>query len=81
VCGKGNGGGESSALKRTASSLKEVGGGGNGVNDISVKTSSYIIIISIITTSLLECPLIRVTAKADKSTLITAGRRGEGVSP
>jgi len=57
-----------------------VGGGGGGVNDILVKTSSCIIIISIIIISLLERLFIRVTVKADKSALIVAGRRGEGVS-
>jgi len=81
VYSKGDGGGESSALKRTASSLKEVGRGGNGVNDILVKTSSYTIIISIIIISLLKHLFIRVTAKADKSTLMVAGRRGKGASP
>ena len=51
------------------------------MNDVLVKTFSYITIISIIIISLLERPLTRVTAKADESALITAGRRGEGVSP
>jgi len=80
VYSKGDGREESSTLKRTASSLKEVGEGGSKVNDILVKTSSYIIIISIITTSLLKRPLIKVTAKTDKSALIIIGRRGKEVS-
>ena len=61
--------------------MREVGGGGGKANDASVKTSSYTIIISIITISLLECLFIRVTAETDKSALMVAGRRGEGVSP
>jgi len=80
VYSKGDRGGESSALKRITSFLKEVGGGGNRVNDILVKTSSYIIIISIIITSLLKRPFIKVTAKANKFTLIVIRRRGKGVS-
>jgi len=51
------------------------------VNNILVKMSSYIIIISIITINLLERLLIRVIAETDKSALIVAGRRGKGVSP
>jgi len=51
------------------------------VNDVLIKTSSYTIIINIITINLLKHLLIRVTAKADKSALIITGRRGEGVSP
>jgi len=50
------------------------------VNDVLVKTSSYIIIINIITISLLKHLLIRVTAKTDKFTLIITGRRGKGAS-
>jgi len=80
VYGKGDRGGESFTLKRTASSLKKVEGGGNRVNDVLVKTSSYTTIINIIITSLLKCPLIKVTAKVNKSALIVTGRRGEGVS-
>jgi len=81
VCNKGDGRGESFILKRIASSLKEVGGGSGKVNDILVKTSFYITIISIITTSLLECLLIKVTAEVNKSALIVIGRRGKGASP
>ena len=80
MCNKGDKGGESSTLKKTASFLKKVGGGGGKVNDILVKTSSYIIIINIITINLLKHLLIRVTVKTDKSALIAVGRRGKGVS-
>ena len=58
-----------------------MGGGSNRVNDILVKTSFYIIIISIIITSLLKRLFIRVTAEADKSALIVVGGRGKGVNP
>ena len=50
------------------------------MNDVLVKTSSYIIIISIIIISLLKRLLIRVTVKVNKSAFIIAGRRGKGVS-
>jgi len=80
MCGKRDRGRESSALKRTASFLKKVREGNNRVNNVLVKTSSYITIISIITTSLLKYLLIRVTVKTNKSTLIITGRRGKGAS-
>ena len=51
------------------------------MNNILVKTSSYIIIINIIIINLLKRLLMRVTAKTDKFTLIVTGRRGKGVSP
>ena len=51
------------------------------MNNVLVKTFSYIIIINIIITNLLEHLLIKVTVKANKFTLMVTGRRGKGVSP
>ena len=81
IYSKGDGGKKSFTLKRTASSLKEVGGGNSKVNDILVKMFSYITIINIIIINLLKRLLIKITVKTDKSVLIITGGRGKGVSP